>query len=151
MLAAHASPLMRVCSSVSVCGHLTCPTVVRSLTWQSLWEGCLNIPICTLEWSHVELLIAYQPIPLASGLCLHQSLHLFTEYFLSRLLCMGKRTWQGNFQVWEAGDLPMVTQLVAGEEPGPNPAGSKFQSHCILVGKGQLEMFKNGGGTFKWT
>lgn len=63
----------------------------------------------------------------------------------------GLRTRQGNFQVWEAGDSPTVTQLVAGEEPEPNPAGSKFQSHCILDGKGQLEMLKNGEGTRKWT
>lgn len=57
----------------------------------------------------------------------------------------GPSTGQGNFQVWEAGDSPTVNQLVAGEEPEPNPTGSKFHAHYILGEKGQLEMLKNGG------
>lgn len=55
----------------------------------------------------------------------------------------GQSEWQGNFQVWEAGDSPTVTQLVA-EELEPNPTGSKFHARFVLGEKGQLEMLKSG-------
>lgn len=86
----------------------------------------------------------YLPVPLASCLCLASVSPPLHRDLPVSLALHGQSTWQGNFQVWEVSDSPEVTQLVAEEEPEPNPTGSKFCAHCVLNQKGQLEMLKYG-------
>lgn len=57
---------------------------------------------------------------------------------------MDRAHGKGTFRSGKLVTRPRFTQLVAKEEPKPNPTGSKFCAHCVPDQKGQLEMLKNG-------